>query len=171
MLCFSWHPPITGSLLPTFTFIFSWSLHWRWWLGPFQGVTQFPWVSPIYTAGVHVIKLLFAFPPLICLLLKRSLSQEPRRVKGKWLFLPHKIIFIKYICVVSVRTFLITSDNKTNSNSFLLKREIIGLINWKVEGRNSSFSHSCIKQWHQDSLQSMPWRPHIYTHLSFHTQF
>lgn len=29
-------------------------LHYK--LGPFQGVTQFPWVSPVYIGDIHVIK-------------------------------------------------------------------------------------------------------------------
>ena len=43
----------------------------RWWLGPFQRVIQFSWVSPMYTGGIHVIKLLFVFL-LTCLLLLKG---------------------------------------------------------------------------------------------------
>ena len=45
----------------TFSFFIGWKWYLRWYLGPFQGVTQFSWVSPMYTGGIHVIKLLFFF--------------------------------------------------------------------------------------------------------------
>lgn len=47
------------------------------------------WVSLMYTGCMHVVKLLFVFPLLICLLLRGSLSQETRRVEGKLFFLPY----------------------------------------------------------------------------------
>lgn len=64
LLCFSQLPPITASPQPTTSFlVFCWRCYLRWWLGLFQGVTLFSWVSPMYTKGIHVIKLCFS--PLI----------------------------------------------------------------------------------------------------------
>lgn len=45
----------------------------------------------MYTGGIHIMKLLLVFLLLICLLSLRSLSQEPRKVKGKLFFLPYTI--------------------------------------------------------------------------------
>ena len=45
----------------------------------------------MYARGIHVIKLLFVFLLLICLLLLGALSQEPRMVQGKLFFLPYNI--------------------------------------------------------------------------------
>ena len=51
--------------LPTKSFVFIWR-HLKWWFGPFQGVTQFSWVSPMYKGGTVVQPLshvqLFAIP-------------------------------------------------------------------------------------------------------------
>ena len=49
----------------------------------------FPWVFPMHIRGMHVTKLLFVFLLLICLLLQKVLSQGPRRVEQKVLFLPY----------------------------------------------------------------------------------
>ena len=43
---------------PTSSFVFFWRWYLKWWLWPFQGVTLFSWVSPMYTRGIHVLKLL-----------------------------------------------------------------------------------------------------------------
>ena len=40
----------------------------------------------MYTGGIYVIKLLFLFLLLICLLLHGCLSQEPRRVEENHFF-------------------------------------------------------------------------------------
>ena len=52
-------------------------------------MTQFSWVSPMYAVRIHVIKLVFVL--LTCLLLKRGLSQELRRVERKLLVLPYTL--------------------------------------------------------------------------------
>ena len=59
LLCFAWKFPTTGSPPPT-PFVFHWRGYLRWWLGSFQGVTQFPWLSPMYSAGMHVIRFLLS---------------------------------------------------------------------------------------------------------------
>ena len=41
-----------------------------------SGVTQFSWVSPMYTGGLHVIKLQFVFFLLIYLLLKEVSAKK-----------------------------------------------------------------------------------------------
>ena len=77
------------SSTPASPFVFSWRWYLRWWLGPFQRVISFSWISPIYTRGMHVIKLLF-----VCyysVFFPRGLSQEPGRAEGKLFFLPHSI--------------------------------------------------------------------------------
>lgn len=45
--------------------VFSCKWYLRWCLGPFGGVTQCSWVSPMYTGGIHVIKHPFVFLVLI----------------------------------------------------------------------------------------------------------
>ena len=45
----------------------------------------------MYTEGIYVIKLLFLFPLLICLLLPGCLSQEPRRVEKNHFFPSYQI--------------------------------------------------------------------------------
>ena len=82
-------PPRTQSTPQTSSSVFSWKWYLKWWFGPIWGVTQFSSVSPMYTRGLHVIKLLFVFPLLVCLLLQGGLSQEPRRVEGKLFFLSY----------------------------------------------------------------------------------
>ena len=59
LLCFSWLPPNDSLLPPPTSFVFKVIV-------PFGGVTQFSWVSPMYTGGIHVIKLVFAFLLLTC---------------------------------------------------------------------------------------------------------
>lgn len=51
----------------------------------FGGISQFSWVSPVYTGGIHVIKPL-VFLLLICIITE-GLSQESRRVGEKLFFL------------------------------------------------------------------------------------
>ena len=51
-----------------------------------SGVTQFSWVSPMYTEGIYYYSLK-VFLKLIYLLLQRVLSQGPRKIKGKLFFL------------------------------------------------------------------------------------
>ena len=87
MLCLL--PAIT-SLLPLTLLSLTGDDMW-WWLGPIQGVTQFPWVSRMYTGGIQVIKLLFVFLLLNCSLLQGTLRQEPTSVEGKFFFLSHSI--------------------------------------------------------------------------------
>ena len=55
-------------LNPQSFFAFRWVWYIKWWLGLFQRATQFSWVSHIYMEGIHVIKFLFVFLVLICLL-------------------------------------------------------------------------------------------------------
>ena len=78
------------SPVPHILFVFSWRWYLRWWFGPFW----FSWVSPLYARGIHVIRLMFVFLLLTCLLLwgarGGNLSQEPGKVKGKLFFLPYK---------------------------------------------------------------------------------
>lgn len=88
---FSLDPP--HPLSPPAFFIFSWRRYLRWYLELLGGVTQFPSVSLMYTGGIYVIKLLFLFPLLICLLLPGCLSQEPRGVEENHFF-PLYQIFI-----------------------------------------------------------------------------
>ena len=76
---------------PPTSFVFSWKWFLRWWFGPFLGVTQFPWVSPMYKGDIHVTKLLFVFLLLICLFITR-ISQPPRRRIWK-----KKLSFLSYI--------------------------------------------------------------------------
>lgn len=47
--------------IPFLSLVFRWGWYLRWGLGPFQGVTQFSWMSPLHTGSAHVIKLLIVF--------------------------------------------------------------------------------------------------------------
>ena len=67
------------SSTPASPFVFSWRWYLRWWLGPFQRVISFFWISPIYTRGMHVIKLLF-----VCYYsVFYSKGSQPRTWKGR----------------------------------------------------------------------------------------
>lgn len=57
-----------------------------------SGSTHFSWVSPIYTGGVHVVKLVFIYLLFISLLLRRVSATEPRRIEEKLFFFPYIII-------------------------------------------------------------------------------
>lgn len=82
---FTRHLPGTDSPHPT-SFVFSWRRYLRLWLWLLWRVTQFSWVSPMYTESIHVIKLVCVFLLLLYLLLQKCLSQEPRKVEGKLFF-------------------------------------------------------------------------------------
>ena len=73
-------PPLTP--LPT-SFVFSWGWCVRWW--PFQRVTHFFWVSPIYTGVIHVIKHWFS--PVNVFYYRGVSVKNPRRVEWKFFFL------------------------------------------------------------------------------------
>ena len=71
-------------LLPSTTSLFcGWRWYLLWWFGSFPGVIQFSRISPMYRAGIHVIKLLFVFLLLICFLLQGCLNQELRNIEEK----------------------------------------------------------------------------------------
>ena len=53
----------------------------------------------MYTGGIHVIRFLFIFLLLICLLLQGwGLSQQPRMVEGKFFFLTDSLATHDGIC-------------------------------------------------------------------------
>lgn len=54
-----------------------------------SGSTQFSWVSPIYTGGVHVVKLVFVYLLFISLLLKWVSATESRIIVEKLFFSPY----------------------------------------------------------------------------------
>ena len=58
---------------PTFSFVCRWRWYLRLWLLPFWDVSQFFWISSMYTWVIHAITLVFL--SLICLLEQGSLSQ------------------------------------------------------------------------------------------------
>lgn len=102
---FSLHPP--HPLPPPAFFVFSWRRYLRWCLELLQGITQFPSASLTYTGGIYVIKLLFLFLLLICLLLHGCLSQEPRRVEENNFFPSYQIfrflgpLLIQKCCILN----------------------------------------------------------------------
>ena len=81
--------PYLALFTATPSFVFSWSWYLRRWLGPFQGVTQFAWVSPLYMGGIHVIKLLFVF--LLLSFITGGSQPEPGRVEGELFLLTHGV--------------------------------------------------------------------------------
>lgn len=81
-------PQIAPPSTHTSALVFSWRWYGRWWLGPFQGVTSFPWVSPMYIRDIHVIKLMFFSCYSVFDLGWGSLSEEPRRVKENYFSCP-----------------------------------------------------------------------------------
>ena len=65
-------------------------------MGHFGELLSFPGFLPCIQGRTHVIRLLFVFLLLIYLLLQEVLSQETRRVEGKFFLLSH--IYLKLFC-------------------------------------------------------------------------
>ena len=88
-LGFAWSPPIMAPT-PTSTSSLDFGWRWclRWLLGPFVGVTQFSWVSPMYIEGVQDIKLLFVPFPINLLFITGTSQQRTKKSTGKMIFLP-----------------------------------------------------------------------------------
>lgn len=59
----------------------------RWWPGPFGGVAQFSWVSPMHAWGIHVLNFCLFSPVNLSFVMRDgcqgSLRQEFRKVKKK----------------------------------------------------------------------------------------
>lgn len=70
-------PPWSPKPLPNMLFVFSWGWCLKWRLWPFWWLTKLSWSLPC----IHVIKILFDFLMLICLMSTEFLDQpeEPRR--------------------------------------------------------------------------------------------
>lgn len=68
MTSHNWFPPTSIFL--------GWRWYLRWWVGLSQELLSFLDHPPVYTEGIHTIKLLFAFPLFICLLLEEG--SQPR---------------------------------------------------------------------------------------------
>ena len=71
-------------------FVFSWWLYFRWWLGSPPKVTEFHWVSPMYTSDMYVYALLRVFFLLVRPLFKewRSSIKNTEEERENYLYSP-----------------------------------------------------------------------------------
>lgn len=100
---------------------------------------------------MYVIK--FGFPLLICLFLRGSLSQEPRRVEGKLFFLSYSIFLLQWVFYEEEVSFLTVVLIPFSTRQAIISKQFLDPISLGFLPKSfyslSKFSHPC--------LSSSPW--------------
>ena len=80
--------PLLTMLFPCNIFLCLWLdiCYLRWWLGPFQGISCFSWVSPMCIGGIHVVQFVIFFPPVNPSFYYRGISAKNLEGKRKSYF-------------------------------------------------------------------------------------